>query len=187
MNYKYFLLLIGFFTFHSYAQNTSVTVKGGLSDANNGTPLFGATILLRSIKDSTLTKGAVSDEQGKFLFQQVERAFYRMEIKSLGYKPFQKLIRVTDIALNLGNITLEQDTEVLKDVEVKGALIPVEQRGDTVLYNADAFKVNPDASTMDLVRKMPGIVVDGSGVTAKGESIEQVLLDGKRFFGQDPF
>ena len=186
MNYKYFLLLIGFFTFHSYAQNTSVTVKGGLSDANNGTPLFGATILLRSIKDSTLTKGAVSDEQGKFLFQQVERAFYRMEIKSLGYKPFQKLIRVTDIALNLGNINLEQDTEVLKDVEVKGELIPVEQRGDTVLYNADAFKVNPDASTMDLVRKMPGIVVDGSGVTANGESIEQVLLDGKRFFGQDP-
>jgi hypothetical protein len=69
-------------------------------------------------------------------------------------------------------------------VEVIGEVVPMERKGDTLLYNADAFKVNPDANATDLVRKMPGIVVDNSGVTANGEKIEQVLMDGKRFLGK---
>ena len=36
-------------------------------------------------------------------------------------------------------------------------------RGDTAVFNADAFKVNPDASAEDLVGKMPGIVVGADG------------------------
>ena len=74
----------------------------------------------------------------------------------------------------------------LKEVQIEEQIAQVQQKGDTTQYNAAAFKANPDASSADLVKKMPGITVDQSGVKANGETVQQVLLDGKRFFGQDP-
>ena len=51
---------------------------------------------------------------------------------------------------------------------------------------ASGFKTNPDANADDLLKKMPGITVDGSGVQAQGESVQRVLVDGREFFGDDP-
>ncbi|MEO6584561.1 MAG: outer membrane beta-barrel protein, partial [Ferruginibacter sp.] len=57
---------------------------------------------------------------------------------------------------------------------------------DTAQYNASQFKVNPDATAEDLINKMPGITVDKSGtVTAQGEQVKKVTVDGKEFFGDD--
>ncbi len=163
-----------------------VTVQGVVADASDGTSIPGVAVIMVNVKDSTRTHYGVTNEQGAFTINNLEKAFYRLNVSSLGYKPFTKLIRTSVGNVNLGTITIEQDTKVLENINVIGEVIAVEQKGDTILYNADAFKVNPDATTADLVSKMPGIVVDNSGVSANGEKVQQVLLDGKRFFGQDP-
>lgn len=163
-----------------------VNVYGRLVDKTDGSVLVGATVQLYNIKDSTQSKYVIADVEGIFLFQKVDRGFYKINVTSMGYKPYSKLVRVLETEMNMGNVFIEQDTKVLDDIEVKGAVVAMEQKGDTTQYNADAYKVNPDASTLDLVKKMPGIVVDANGVSSNGETIEQVLLDGKRFFGQDP-
>ena len=63
---------------------------------------------------------------------------------------------------------------------------PVQQKGDTIQYNASQYKTNPDATAEDLVGKMPGITVDNSGtVTAHGDQVKSVTVDGKKFFGDD--
>lgn len=172
----------------AYGQEVSegVNVYGRLVDKTDGSVLVGATVQLYNIKDSTQSKYIIADVEGIFLFQNVDRGFYKVNATSLGYKPYSKLVRVQDVEMNMGNVFIEQDTKVLDDIEVAATVVAMEQKGDTTQYNADAFKVNPDASTLDLVKKMPGIVVDGNGVSSNGETIEQVLLDGKRFFGQDP-
>lgn len=180
------LLLICALIVEVQAQEKGVVVGGLLVDATDKSPLIGATVQLINIKDSTKSKYTVTNYQGAFLIENVQRAFYRVNVRSLGYKPYTKIVRIGDVDLNLGKISVQQDAEMLKTIEVEAEVIPVEQKGDTTIYGADAFKVNPDASTADLISKMPGIVVDASGVTANGESVEQVLLDGKRFFGQDP-
>ena len=61
-----------------------------------------------------------------------------------------------------------------------------EQKGDTTVFNAAAFKVNPDATTEDLLKKMPGMQVKDGTVTQGGETVKKVLVDGKEFFGSDP-
>ena len=168
------------------AQENGFQSKGTLTDATNGEAIAGATVLFVNVKDSTRSRFSTSNQQGEFIVKRLEQAFYKVHITSIGYKPYVRVIRVTEEMVILGNIKLEQDVEILDAVEVKGEVLPVEQKGDTVQYNADAFKVNPDASAKDLVSKMPGIEVSESGVKANGETIEQVLLDGKRFFGRDP-
>ncbi|MEO9966134.1 MAG: outer membrane beta-barrel protein [Reichenbachiella sp.] len=168
------------------AQTVEINVSGVVVDKEDLSALVGARVLLINIKDSTQSKYGIANDKGEFLIQNLQRAFYRLHITSLGFKTHTQILRVTNSELDLGQIRLTADVEILDEVQIKGAVIPVEQKGDTVLYNAEAFSVNPDASTRDLVTKMPGIMVDDSGVTANGESIQQVLLDGKRFFGQDP-
>jgi hypothetical protein len=61
-----------------------------------------------------------------------------------------------------------------------------EQKGDTTAFNADAYKTNPDATAEDLLKKMPGMTSDNSGVKVNGEAVQKVLVDGKPFFGDDP-
>ena len=168
------------------AQENLLTVQGTVIDHADGSAIPGVTVLLVNVKDSTLSRFGVTDEKGAFKIDKVEKAFYRININSMGYKPYTRILRIATDNFNFGSIALQEDTKMLDNVNVIGEVIPMEQKGDTTLYNADAFKVNPDASTTDLISKMPGIVVDNSGVSANGEKIEQVLLDGKRFFGQDP-
>ncbi len=185
MKFSIYLVFCTFLVQVAQAQESTFTLKGQIIDATDGSGLPGATVLFINVKDSTRSKGGATDENGNFTVSKLEKAFYRMNVISMGYKPITRIMRVTASA-DLGKISLESDTKMLDDIEVKGEVVPMEQKGDTLLYNADAFKVNPDASATDLVKKMPGIVVDESGVSANGEQIQQVLMDGKRFFGQDP-
>ncbi|MFI3327959.1 MAG: outer membrane beta-barrel protein [Rikenellaceae bacterium] len=59
------------------------------------------------------------------------------------------------------------------------------QKGDSLVYNASAFKVMEGSSAEDLLAKMPGIVVEGGEIQAQGESVRKVLVDGKEFFDGD--
>ena len=87
---------------------------------------------------------------------------------------------------DLGTINLLKQGKELADVTVVSKAPPVIQKGDTAQFSASQFKVNPDATTEDLIKKMPGITVDRNGtVTAQGEQVRKVTIDGKDFFGDD--
>ncbi|MDF9799302.1 hypothetical protein OKW21_004565 [Catalinimonas alkaloidigena] len=168
------------------AQDMPWRLTGRIIDASDTSGVIGATVMMINVKDSTRSRFVATESDGNFTINNLEKAFYRLQISSVGYKPYRRIFRLTQAETDLGVIQLEPDVKLLDEISVEGEVVPVEQLGDTTQYNADAFKTNPDASARDLVSKMPGIIVDSDGVTANGESIEQVLLDGKRFFGQDP-
>ncbi|MEM0941830.1 MAG: TonB-dependent receptor [Bacteroidota bacterium] len=183
-----FLICIGFIVMvsESFAQDNKYKIAGTLLDHSDKSAMVGAAVLMVNVKDSARSKYTITDGDGRFMINDLERAFYKLKISSVGYKPYTRILRVSEPDMNLGTLTLEVDVKSLAEVVVEGEVTAVQQIGDTTQYSAAAFKTNPDASASDLVSKMPGIVVDSEGVTANGESIEQVLLDGKRFFGQDP-
>lgn len=73
----------------------------------------------------------------------------------------------------------------IKDIDVKTRATRAEQKGDTLVYNAEAFKVLDGSTAEDLLTKMPGVVVEGGTVQAQGETVQKVLVDGKEFFEGD--
>ena len=74
----------------------------------------------------------------------------------------------------------------LKEVVVESRP-PVRMKGDTVEYNASQYKTKENAVVEDLLKKLPGVKVDqGGNITAQGERVGKVLVDGKEFFGNDP-
>ena len=168
------------------AQVESLNLRGSIVSQKDGSPLPGATVMMINIKDTSRSKYLSANADGTFLFEGLEKAFYRLKISSIGYKSFEKIIRLQLADNDIGAISIAEDVVALKEVQIEEQIAPVQQKGDTTQYNAAAFKANPDATSADLVKKMPGITVDQSGVKANGETVQQVLLDGKRFFGQDP-
>jgi len=78
-------------------------------------------------------------------------------IRYLGYKPYEKELIQFGADLNLGTIGLIENPEAIDEVKVVGRSPLAKVRGDTMEYNAEAFKVNPDADTEDLLKKMPGV------------------------------
>jgi hypothetical protein len=75
----------------------------------------------------------------------------------------------------------------LDEVKIVAKVLAMVQKDDTLEFNAGAYKVNPDADAADLVRKMPSLEISGKNVTAQGESVVKVLVDGKPFFDNDPY
>lgn len=88
------------------------------------------------------------------------------------------------LTIGLGITTLLKASEKMEVIEIKTKA--VEMKGDTAVMNASNYKVNPDASAEDLVRKMPGVTQRNGEIEAQGEKVARVLVDGKPYFGEDP-
>lgn len=88
------------------------------------------------------------------------------------------------MTISLGLTTLLKAEERMDAVDIRTKAI--EMKGDTAEMNASNYKVNPDASAEDLVRKLPGVTQRNGEIEAQGEKVVRVLVDGKPYFGEDP-
>ena len=166
------------------AQNA--TIKGIITDNSDKTKLPGATVSLLLQKDSTLVKTTLSDATGSFNFTNLVPDSLIVTISTIGYQQYVSFITLSDTNRDLGTIGLEKQGKDLGVVILVARTPAVIQKGDTSQFSASQYKVNPDATTEDLIKKMPGITVAKDGtVTAQGEQVKKVTIDGKDFFGDD--
>lgn len=164
----------------------SQSLKGIVKDVSDNTPVFNATVQLISTKSPSATYTTVSNTKGIFSFNKVPNGNYKMTITSIGYETKATTITVGNNMNDLGIISVLKNAKTLQAVIVKGAPPTVKQNNDTMEFGASQYKVNPDATSEDLIKKMPGISVDKSGtVTAMGETVQKVTVDGRDFFGND--
>ena len=179
--YKILTLLLAIISLNASAQSVSGTVE----DAATGTPLSNATIKLSPADSTASPLVTVSDSKGNFTFKNVAAASYTLSVTSVGYSNFSKKIAVIGQDVNVGNVNMAKSAETLATVVIKDNSA-VKVINDTVQFAASQYKVNPDATAEDLIKKMPGITVDKSGsVTAQGETVQKVTVDGRDFFGTD--
>ena len=178
--FLYFIFCFCSFTFLT-AQTFSIT--GKVIDETKQASIGSSIILLES--DSTFLNGTTTDLEGQFKIENINANNYIIKILSLGYKTIYKTIQIDNQDLNLPTIILKQNSTNLKEVTIEGQQALATQNGDTTSFNSKAFKVNKDATAEDLISKMPGVTVLDGKVQAQGEDVKQVLVDGKRFFGDD--
>lgn len=174
------LLMVGISTF---AQN--FTVQGKVADSATSQPLIGVTITVSKFRDTAQKFYAISDLNGNYKIDNLSQGGYRLEARYIGYATSKTTIRVGESGF-VPTIYMAEAAFNVTGAEVVRQLPPVQIKGDTTEFNAEAFKVNPDATAEDLVKKMPGITVEGGKVQAEGEDVKRVLVDGKEFFGDDP-
>src|SRR6187200_92794 len=178
-------LLLLFIASSAFSQTQ--TLKGTLKDTSENRVLVNTVISVLSKKDSVLVKFARADKDGNFKIQGLKEGSYILLVTHPYMGDYFDNIQVkADAPTDLGNVHLTPKSKLLSEVIVKSGS-PIKIKGDTLIYTADSFKVRPGANVEELLRRLPGITVDKSGkITAMGERVKKVLVDGEEFFGSDP-
>lgn len=183
MKHLYTLVIFLLLTLSALGQG--VMVRGTVVDVTKNEPIMGATIRFIGFRDTTQVTYAITDYNGFFKVEGLRGRGIRMEISSVGFETYHDRIRLGQ-DIDLGMIKMQESTKVLDNVNVEGTAIRSEQQGDTTVFRADAYQTMPDATAEDLVGKLPGVMVESGTVQAQGENVQQVLVDGRRFFTTDP-
>ena len=168
------------------AQSTGV-ISGKLMDTVGKQPLRSASISIIDAADSTVMVFGLSKDKGIFEIKGVPLGYFIVQISFQGFKTFSKKINLTEEQpnLDLGIIYMRVEAKELEEVVVTQS--PISVKNDTLEYRASSFKTKPNAVVEDLLKKLPGVTVDNDGgVTAQGEQVQRIFVDGKRFFGNDP-
>ncbi|TNE29369.1 MAG: TonB-dependent receptor [Bacteroidetes bacterium] len=171
-----------------FAFGQSVAFTGRTIDST-GAALDMVSVAVLTASDSTVESFTFSNPDGTFQTDRIGVGEYILQLSFLGYGTHSEKIKVGEngTAANRGDIILSPEMNVLSEVVVNGQRIPVLINKDTVEYDASAFRVRADDNVEDLLKKLPGVDVDRDGtITAQGQKVEQVLVDGKEFFSGDP-
>ena len=186
--HKFTLLIIGIvFSVLAFSQGT---LAGKLVDSTTGKPLPLATVTVFNAADTNLITYRLTNNDGDFkvpgLPLNIEN---RVVISFSGFGVFRKefTLSSSQTVLELGTIKISPDAKSLDEVLVYSERPPVTVRADTIEFNAAAFKTLPTALVEDLLKKLPGVQVDGDGnISVNGKRVNRIMVDGKDFFGNDP-
>lgn len=161
-------------------------VSGVVTDTTEA-GLGGATVVLLGAADSTLVSFTTTAGDGAFRLRRVPAGDYVLQVTFVGFAAHMQPVAVAGDPVDVGRVMLREAVSDLGELVISAERVPMVVKEDTLEYNASAFGVRVGANVEELLRRLPGVEVDRDGtITAQGETVEKVLVDGKEFFGSDP-
>jgi hypothetical protein len=161
-------------------------VTGLLRDSLHNYVLQSATLAIYKVKDNELINYQLSNAFGKYQFKNMPVGMpLRVVVTHVGYQSTKKEFEISPKTkeIDLKTINVERLDLSLKEVVIAAQQAPMQMHGDTLEFNASAFKLDSNAVVGDLLRKLPGVTVWADGViTVNGKTINRLLVDGKDFF-----
>lgn len=190
MNRIYLIIYIGVMWLLGIATATAqrqvVTGRVVLSGEQGEEALSYANVAIVRLPDTLQVKAAVTDVDGRFslAFEREKRTGYLLKASFTGCASLFRSLEEGVDTLRLGTLRMQDEALLLSEVVVTAPVKPVEQKGDTTVYNVAAYPT-PEGSYLEaLVRRVPGLSYDPKTGEMKynGYSIQQILLNGKDFF-----
>ncbi|WP_066224198.1 outer membrane beta-barrel protein [Formosa haliotis] len=183
----FFTLLFVLTSIYVQAQSKHFQISGTLMASDVNEPLEAATVYLQRIQDSTLVAYGITDAKGNFEIEgKTADPQLNIFMSYLGYKTYAKVIEIASDPIHLQTMRLETEDNTLQEVIIKAAA-PITFKKDTLEYNVKSFKTKKDANVEDVLKVLPGVEIDEDGIiTVNGVEVDNVLVNGKSFFGDDP-
>lgn len=164
------------------ASAQDATVKG-LVSGNKNAPVSFATVTLLNEEDSSLVNGAITEENGRFEIQGVNRGNYMLRLSGIGFNTKIVpgiIVSGEQATVDLGRITVTVTTQVMKEVEISGAKPMMEVGIDKKVFNVDKNITSTGGSASDVLQNVPSVTVDvDGGVSLRGKSNVTILIDGR--------
>jgi len=188
MKFTIFLILFSLFSVSLFAQN-NYSVKGSVVDTTVSARLVNASVLVMNAKDSILRAYTRVKSDGLFTINNLSKGKFILRVSYPGYAIYveQFTLDSAHTTHDFGKLNLLLKERLLKDVIIKGTRAAIKIKGDTTEFDAKAYVVQPNAKVEDLLKQLPGLQIDKDGkITAQGQAVTKVLVDGEEFFGDDP-
>lgn len=158
------------------------SVSGQIVDAETGAPLEYTTVSLHNISDSSLVTGGITNEKGEFKISTRPGRFY-LQVQFISYR--DKMLENIHLNKNnpevqLGNISLEPDSETLSEVVVAGEKSQMLMKLDKRVFNVGKDLSNAGGNAAEILDNIPSVTVDVDGnVSLRGSQNVRILVDGK--------
>lgn len=174
-----FILLL-FISFQSYAQN--VSVSGIIKDKTTLSALPFVSVTIKAEKDSSLIVGTITNEEGRFILNNIKQGRYYIEVSYIGYITHKQSLFVGSLNsfLDAGTIALIEDTKILDAVEVTAKQDEVNGKMDKKSYILENNITQNGGTVLQTVQNLPGVTVQDSKVQIRGSDKVVVLIDGKQ-------
>lgn len=186
---KTLLLLLLCATILQSRAQSKFNVSGIVIDKNTSEAVMSATVRVLSLPDSAMVTGVATSANGSFSIKNVKKGKYALKVTFIGYKDNVIALDLTKEKgkdINVGYVTLYDDTNLLKEAVVSAAASQVQVSGDSLVYNAAAFRTSEGSALEELVKKLPGAEIDDDGnIKINGKTVNKILVDGKEFFLND--
>jgi len=159
------------------------SVGGKIRDGRTNEPVSFATITLLKGADSSLVNGALSDENGNFLIEQIPPGNYKIKIKYMGYASFFRdsvVLGLNKPGFSLGVIVLIPSGKQLETIVVKGNEDNFKLGIEKKVFEVENDLLSKGGSATDVIKGIPALSVDIDGnVTLRGSGTVTVLIDGR--------
>ncbi len=162
------------------AQTSAVVLT--VVDSLTGAPIIGAVATFE--QSGTAPYYGATNIDGQ-LTQRLRQGKYRLTVTSIGYDSLRYGFQLSRARKVLDTLRMRARSEQIEDVVIEATAIRSSQHGDTMRYNASAYKTAFGADASTLLQKMPGFEVVENGLEAQGRTVSRVYVDGREFFGND--
>ena len=170
-------------------QQRTVNIQGVVIDYETSEPVPQVTVQWLQLPDSTFVEGVVTFNNGHFELQKrVHTGSYLLKLSYIGYatqeKPFT-VDRKTE-KISLDTIQLKSDAIMLKEAIIEAQMADIQMVEDTVMINAENFRVPEGSVLEELLRQIPGVeIADDGSMKFNGRKIDRLLVGGEEFFGNN--
>ncbi|MDE6370510.1 MAG: hypothetical protein K2K92_03360, partial [Duncaniella sp.] len=138
-------------------------------------------------------KGRIYDEEeSRFVFTLPRReGLYNFDVVCPRYETQTVTYRldkskVKESYVTISPVLMQRESQKLGEVTVMTSKIKFYHKGDTLVYNADAFQLAEGSMLDALIAQLPGVELkDGGQITVNGEYVEELLLNGREFMSDD--
>ena len=186
MKYFFVATLLFLCSLHS-VQAQSYKITGKIADTLNAVPLYRASVVLIRASDSVIQAYTRTQPDGSFTLSFPAAGKYILQVTFPSFADYVDVITIKKEKTDLGEIPMVSKEHLLKEFVLTQQVAAIKIKGDTTEYMADSFKVKDNATVEDLLKRLPGIQVDKNGnITAQGETVQKILVDGEEFFSDDP-
>ena len=172
------LTLTFFFTF--FPLNAQIGIIQGQLVDGKGVVLEYVNVLLLNPVGSTLIKGVVTDLEGNFVFETVEKGSYLVSASSVGFnESYSALINSNHDKITIDPLILTQGVE-LSEVTVTTKKPFIEMKADQIIVNVETSTVNSGNSAIEILQKSPGVMIDkDNNISLRGKQGVLVMINGK--------
>ena len=170
-------------------QQRTVNVQGMVLDYETNEPIPQTTIQWLQLPDSAFVEGVVTFNNGHYELQKrVRTGNYILKVSYIGYGtqelPFAVDKRTESIQMD--TVRLKSDAIMLKEAIIEAQIAEVQMVEDTLMFNAEAFRVPEGSVIEELLKKLPGVEVSDDGsITVNGRTVDKLLVGGEEFFGNN--
>ena len=164
----YVLIILPFWGYAQYEVSGVVRDSAGFISYAN----------VRIMQEGRFVKGGITDAGGSFLLS-LEEGVYDLAVSYVGYETYETTIEVVE-NLALKDILLRRDVEMLDEIVVVGEANIIERKADKLVFNVENSPVKSGFDGVEVLRRAPGVFVNGRGNILVRDKHATVLINGRK-------